>query len=434
MIKSVIKKICPKFVMDWYHSLYFFAQRKYRAIKYRPLIEKTHEHYKEVAERIKNRGDRPLRFASYVVFDSTFGAYGLMDLMLDDLKHYSPKIIICPDVCRGDIQLKEQYKKTKAFFISKYGAEYVVDGYDEKTGEFLDVSEQFDVIYCANPYDHMVNKVHGVKYLSTKNVLPMYMNYGCMVDRYGNNIIMPMLEISLFWKVFADDEISYHDYKKYTLSKGNNVVLTGYAKMDDFAKYEKESSTKKKIIIAPHHTINSTLLPLSNFLKYSDFFLSLPYKYPDVEFIFRPHPLLFVNLINEGFWSADEVTNYIAEIKKRGMIYSYGGDYLKIFVDSDAIIHDCASFIVEYLYTDNPCCFLAKENYKDIFSNLGNLCLENYYIAFSESQIINFIDDVVINGHDPKLEKRNLFKRKYLHFNYPDVSKKILEMLKLKSF
>ena len=431
MIKSVIKKICPKFVMVWYHSLYFFAQRKYRAIKYRPLIEKTHEHYKEVAERIKNRGDRPLRFASYVVFDSTFGAYGLMDLMLDDLKHYSPKIIICPDVSRGDVHLKEQYKKTKAFFVNKYGAEYVVDGYDEKIGEFLDVSEQFDIIYCANPYDAMVNRVHGIEYLSTRNVLPIYMSYGTYVDKYGSQIVMPMLEISLFWKVFAETKYTYKDYQKYELYKGRNVVLSGYAKMDSFAKCTEINSSRRRIIIAPHHTISNKYLPLSNFLVLSDFILELPKRYPDIDFVFRPHPLLFVNLVNEGFWTNEQVDNYISDIKSLGIDYSFGGDYFDVFVNSDAIIHDCASFIMEYLYTGHPACFVSKKENKNIFSSLGEKCLENHYIATNKQEIIKFIDDVVVSGNDSLREKRNLFVTQKLAINYPNVSRKILEEISI---
>ena len=432
MLRKTLKKVCPKLIFEAYRSLYSYARRKYHAIKYRPLIAATHEHYKEVEERIRNRGDKPLRFASYVVYDSTFGAYGLMDLMLANPQKYSPKIIICPDVARGEHQLKEQYKKTKDFFVRKYGSEYVIDGYDEATGAFKDVSDQFDVIYCANPYDAMVDKVHGVQYLSKKNVLPVYMSYGCMPDHYGCEIIMPMLEISLFWKVFADNKFSFADYKKYELYKGKNVCLSGYAKMDDLAKFDRRTdSAKKRIIIAPHHTINNQALPLSNFLKYSDFILELPKKYPEIEFIFRPHPLLFVNMVNEGFWTKKQVDEYIEQVQKNGIIYSVGGDYFDVFINSDAMIHDCSSFVVEYLYTGKPCCFVAKTNYKKIFSELGKSCLENYYIAFDKQQIMNFIENVIINDNDSLKEKRTVYAKNYLAINYPNASKEVLNQITL---
>ena len=113
------------------------------------------------------------------------------------------------------------------------------------------------------------------------------------------------------------------------------------------------------------------------------------------------------------------------------MIYSVGGDYFDIFVNSDAIIHDCSSFVVEYLYTGKPCCFMAKKNYKKIFSVLGKSCLKNYYLAFDKEQITDFIENVVINGNDKLKKKREIYAAKNLALNYPNVSKKILSEISL---
>ena len=191
------------------------------------------------------------------------------------------------------------------------------------------------------------------------------------------------------------------------------------------------NSSKKRIIIAPHHTINNQVLPLSNFLKYSDFILELPKKYPEIEFIFRPHPLLFVNMVNEGFWTNMQVDAYIEQIQKNGIVYSVGGDYFDVFVNSDAMIHDCSSFVVEYLYTEKPCCFVAKTNYKKIFSELGKSCLENYYIAFEKQQIMDFIENVIIKGNDSLKEKRTAYAKNHLAINYPNASKEVLNQITL---
>jgi len=419
-VKQLIGKMLPK---DLKQSLSI----KYRSIRYKKLIDLTYAHYAEVEQKIKQRDNAPLRVASYVVFDSSFGAYDLFDLMFADAKTYSAKIVIVPDVARGISHQKEQYEKTKKFFLNKYGEANVLDGWNPETDEYIDYSDNFDVIYLANPYDAMVHKLHGIGYLSTKEVLPIYISYGCMPDNYGCKVIMPKLEISLFWKVFADNKMSYKDYKKYELAKGRNVVLSGYAKMDSLIKFSERNSEKKRIIIAPHHTVNDPGFPLSNFLKYSDYFLKLPEMYPHIDFIFRPHPLLFTNMVNAGFWTNEQVEEYIAAIQKAGMVYSVGGDYFDIFVNSDAMIHDCSSFVVEYLFTGKPCCFMAKKNYKKIFATLGNSCLKNYYLAFDEQKISEFIENVIISGKDELKEKREAYAKEYLALNYPKVSQKILE-------
>lgn len=423
-LKCELKNLIPQNLLNQYHLLIL---RK----KNEKTIKSTRQHYKEVEQKIKNRNGQPLRFASYVVYDSTFAAYGLMDLMLNNPTNYSPKIVICPDVARGKENLKNQYKKTKDFFVKKYGKDFVLDGYDETTNTFFDYSSEFDIVYCANPYDSMVNEVHSIKYLSTQNVLPVYINYGCLVDQYSYKYVMPLLEMSLFWKVFADENYSLKDFHKYELCKGNNVEITGYAKMDALADCVIKKSKRKRVIIAPHHTINAKVLPLSNFLELSDFILELPRKYPNIDFIFRPHPLLFTNMVNEVGWKQSQVEDYIKSVEESGMIYSCGGDYLEIFANSDAIIHDCASFIMEYLYTSNPCCFVAKKQNKDIFSKLGQNCLKYYYLAYNKNEILNFIDAVVQSETDPLKIKREKFLKEKIAINYPNVSKKILEIISL---
>lgn len=418
-VKSLVKKVLPKPFIE-------FLIRKKNYFKYHSLIQNTYKHYAEVENKIKSKKGR-LNVAAYVIYDSTFCAYDLFDLMMADLNNYNPKIVIIPDVSRGENHMKRQYNESRNFFVKKYGSEYILDGWIEDTNSFEDYSSIFDIIYLANPYDNMVNDVHSISFLSKKDVLPIYISYGCMPDFYGCKMIMPMKEISLFWKVFADNEMSYKDYCKYELVKGKNVVLSGYAKMDALEKFIERPRQKKTVIIAPHHTINNSALPLSNFVKYQDFYLELPKIFPQVDFIFRPHPLLFTNMVNLGYWTDNDVNNYLKKIEFCGMKYSVGGDYFDIFVNSDAMIHDCSSFVVEYLYTGKPCCFMAKQNYKKIFSTLGKECLKNYYLAFNEKQIIDFIKNVVIDGDDSLASERKEFTEKNLAINYPNVSKVILQ-------
>ncbi len=426
--KKALKEHCPKILLDFYiNHLYDRIIRFRNRFRYSKLIKATEAHYLEVEKALKNKKNQKIRFATYCEYDASFAAYELFDLMLADKEHYSAKIVVIPDVTRGKENQIRQYKQTKDFFVKTYGAENVLDGYDIESDTYYDLSDQFDIINLANPYDLMVHKYHSIKYLSTKNVLTIYISYGFMPDKYGCQKIMPLLEMSLFWKVFADNKISYKDYKKYELIRGQNVVCTGYAKMDSLSKTEIKTKDKKTIIFATHHTVNNPEYPLSTFLDYSDFILQLPEKYPDINFIFRPHPLLFINMINEKIWTKEEIESYIEKLHQHGIAYSYGGNYFDIFANSDAIIHDCSSFLVEYLYMDKPCCYLAKPKYKRLFSKLGLACLKNYYIAFNKQQIINFIDDIIINENDVKKSQRKIFAEKHIKLNYPNVSKIILK-------
>lgn len=420
VLKQIYKYLCPQKIQQSIITRKLYNQNKEK-------IESTFLHYDDVLKSVQKK--KVLSFGSYVVYDSTFGAAGLMDILLQEKERYSVKFVIIPDVSRGLEHMVSQYKNTKKFFLDKYGEAFVLDGYDIENQQFLDNSSLFDIVYMANPYDSMVNHLHSVDYMSTQNLLPIHINYCFQPDKYSNTHIMQRLELSLFWKVFAETTFTYKDYKTYEIIHGRNVVLSGYAKMDELAKIDPcIKQDKKTIIIAPHHTINNGLLPLSNFDKYADFFLKLPDLYPNINFIFRPHPLLFTTLIKEGVWTNEKVEEYITELREKNVYYSTGGDYFKIFAESDAIIHDCSSYIVEYLFTKKPGCFMAKKDNKQYLNQLGIKCLKYYTKAFDQKDIISFIENV--NKEDRiKLKKIDKFLKKNISINYPNVSQFIYSQM-----
>jgi len=203
---------------------------------------------------------------------------------------------------------------------------------------------------------------------------------------------------------------------------------------------KKKHNYRKRIIIAPHHTVADEFketFGLSNFLKYADFFLNLPRIYPEIDFIFRPHPLLFVTLEREDVCGKEKSDAYLKKLLSfNNVIYSNGGTYYDIFLNSDAIIHDCSSFLVEYLITGYPCCYMLKSNKQidDLFTEFGKECLSYYYKAFNENEILYFIDNFVIAGNDIDKEKRIKFANQKLMINYPNVSEKILSEIKNEIF
>ena len=204
--------------------------------------------------------------------------------------------------------------------------------------------------------------------------------------------------------------------------------------MDDYVNYSKKEEMKT-ILIAPYHSLDggyNDKLSLSNFYKYADLFLQLPDMYPRIKFIFRPHPALFVLLAQDDYWGQKKVDEYIDKItSKKNVIYSTQGDYFEEFANSDAIIQDCGSYLVEYFYTKKPQCYMLKSP-KDInkkFTELGKNCLKHSYIAYEEQDIVDFINDVVVNKKDLKKEQREKFAQEVVMYNYPYASDKVIEYL-----
>lgn len=395
--------------------------------KIKVAAEIAERHYEDVIKNIKASGRTKLSFAAYVIFDSTYGMDGAFKLMMEDKEHWNPKVVVIPDVARGPEHAKQTYVKTKEFFINRYGADYVLDGWDIESDTYFDHLDKFDIVYYANPYDVMAHEYHKIEYASTKNVLPIYVSYGYDVGRYTTLSRLTNPELNLVWKCFADTTYSYQDYKNNQTIKGENVVLAGYSKMDDLSKYTMAMNKRKKVLLTPHHTVSMKDLPLSNFLEYSDLILRLPEMFPKMDFVFRPHPLLFTTLLNNNLWKEQEVDDYLAKLKDLGVEYSSGGDYLSVFAECDAIVNDCGSFTVEWLFTDKPGCFVynSKLNEKHL-TTLMNKSIERYVVAKNEQDIIAFIQGISASGklQDCKMEK---WAKDNIAINYPNVSEFLLK-------
>lgn len=399
------------------------------------FISEVQRHYQDVRKEIAGRikAGEKLRFASYVVYDTTFGAHGICELMLKEPEKYDVTFVVCPDTYR-DMDGLKQYHKTKQFFVERYGADRVLDGYDETTGEFLDHSDKFDVVYLANPYDCLVNRVHGINYLCTQNLLPIYINYMFISMNRHFEHDEEKVDSCLYYKYFLNTCYEKSELESCRIVRlCDNLVVSGYPKMDSLAcqNYVPHKSKRKKILICPHHTVKvlEGEFQLSNFLEYSDLILRLPDLYPDVDFVFRPHPLLFTNLTMHGVWTDRQVNDYLSALKTKGVVYSTEGDYFHLFVECDAIIHDCASFISEWLYTGKPCCYVIDtdnglEKIKNVLSKEGWIAFSNYILADNEVKIKEFIDKVINDelsiGVSKDVEKR-------IMVNYPNASKWIFE-------
>ena len=171
-----------------------------------------------------------------------------------------------------------------------------------------------------------------------------------------------------------------------------------------------------RIIYAPHHTIADIHLSgigYSTFLEYSDFMLEMRDKYKDqVYFVFKPHPSLKERL--NKYWGEEKTRAYYARWEEPGVSHIEDGQYLALFKYSDAMIHDCASFTVEYLYSGNPVMYLVRgTHHADNMIPYAREAFDLLYKGFSGKDIDRFIQHVIA-GKDPRAESRKSFVEKYL--------------------
>ena len=298
--------------------------------------------------------------------------------------------------------------------------------------EFEDFKDRMDIFCTASPYDAMTYKYYRLEYLY-RYCLSIFFNYAFSALSFVHNVVRTPF-MNKVWKVFLDTNENMDDVKNIQQISGMNAVVSGYIKMDGMKNVKKIERSRKRVIIAPHHTVMGwSKLNISHFIEYHEYFLQLPLIFPEVDFVFRPHPLLFTNLRNYSLWTEKQIADYrkcIDEIPN--MYFDETGFYFNTFINSDALIHDCGSFIGEYLFTENPCCYMLKDRkqLQEGFLDIGRQCINHHYHAYTSEEITEFIRRVVIKGDDPMAESRKTFVREKLKINYPDVAEFVLGYLK----
>lgn len=372
----------------------------------------------------------PITIHFYVENISMFSARSLFEEMRKDIR-FNPYLVVIPDIRFGRLQEMQRMAQAYEELCASYGQDNVINSYDDATQSFIDFTNKSQMV-CFSSHYNLSHSYYTPRYVA-KKCLTVYVPYGFFRSKY-DRFLYASENFSIFWRVFLETKHNLEEAKKFAKSKGQNCIISGYSKMDSLSTpCDSKQNIRKKIILAPHHSVDggfNRIMTLSNFLRYQNVFLILPRKYSDIDFVFRPHPMLFDCLRQNKFWGKQKVTAYIdALLAYENVTISDCGNYFDIFAESDAIIHDCGSFLVEYFYTQKPQCYLLKDKQQiiDIYAPLGRLCLNRCYKAFTENDIYSFIENTVINGIDPLKHERERFSSETIMINYPNASKAIID-------
>jgi hypothetical protein len=272
------------------------------------------------------------------------------------------------------------------------------------------------------------------KYAMRRPFLPIMVNYGFYRSYYDDKVLA-LDSYTYFWKAFFECRDSLSQYQANSPYGGINGEMIGYIKMDPLAAYQGNKHERKRILLALHHSVeggNNKFLELGNIIRYKDYFLELPDRYPEIDFIFRPHPFLYRTLCRNDLWGEEKTEEFFSAMRsKANIIWSDGDDYFKEFAESDGCIQDCGSYLVEYMYTGKPCCYMLKDP-SDIdmkFAPLGKKCLDQCYISYDTNAIDRFIQNVILDGKDEKLETRAKLAKEIM-VNYPHAAESALESIK----
>lgn len=402
----------------------------YKLLVYRDLwMSLSKSHLKRKTKQARNTHKKSIArlqqkdrcTVAFFLQNSAIWKYDTLYRLLEQSEHYKPIIVIVPYNVHLIYDRKEclNVMKETVNFARQSGYDYI-SAYDFEHEKWLDVKKivKPDIVFFTKPYKDTLPQYHIYNF---KEQLTLYVPYGinCM-NLFKNNYGLSFH--NLLWKLLVETEFQKQYAEQYQLCKGDNVEVVGAITIEKLMSqdyhpvdvWKPQSTPKKRIIWAPHHTVDY-LFNFSNFLEYADFMLELADRYKEqVQFAFKPHPVLKFKLLN--IWGKEKTESYYQKWAdlENGQIAE--GEYLDLFATSDAMIHDSGSFTVEYLYTKKPVLFQVKhDEVEKQWNSFGQKCFACHYHSRSQAEVVEFIEQVVLDGNDSLKEQREQLYTNYLY-------------------
>ncbi|MDL2223457.1 CDP-glycerol glycerophosphotransferase family protein [Bacteroidales bacterium OttesenSCG-928-M11] len=311
-------------------------------------------------------------------------------------KQFNPMIFVCPVIVHGDEHMHTEMERTFNYFISK--------GYPtHKTYDngWINIKKEFslDLIFYSSPHE-LTKKQYFIK--NYQDILSCHIPYN-----FGNSKLLHSFHDKIFhnllWKLFAESEI----HKQYSINtarnRGINVDITGYPGVDSFfdKNYISQDNWKikdkkvKRIIWAPHFSIGDERYSVrySSFLTYAEYFFELIDKYKnEIQIAFKPHPVLKNSLYNHPDWGKEKTDAYYNSWSERENSQLEEGEYIDLFITSDAMIHDSGSFLIEYLCLNKPVLRTDRDDtIRERLNSFANMAYDVHYIARCNKTLISLL-------------------------------------------
>jgi hypothetical protein len=358
---------------------------------------------------------------AFQVIHRSIWKYDRIYQLMDKDPLFDPVVFVCPYLREDRKHMLEEMGATCEAMKSK-GCNFIKT-YDEENDSWVDVKAELqpDIVFFSVPFDYTRDQYRIHHFTDS---LSCYVPYFFTTNgKEGRNYDGPFH--NLVWRNFYESQIHKEYAEKYARNGGDNVVVSGYPQLDDFLYQRTDNvadpwplTNHKRIIWAPHHTIDGQGqgLNYSTFKQYHTLFKEIARNYADqIQIAFKPHPMLKEKLYKDEEWGEKRTNDYYRfwDHLENGLLEQSG--YVNLFLTSDVLIHDCSSFMVEYLSTSKPALYLLHdENVSDRLHEFGKKALENHYHAKQASDIYAFIENQVLEQRDPMQEQRLGFVDTYL--------------------
>lgn len=395
---SLIKASLPEFLK---HFLKTFKRKTYDKARKLFLIKRMRTRHSQLIAELASR--KRIKVVFLAIHKSVWKVDTVYQKMELD-PFFEPVILVCPYVQFGEERMCEELDQTYDYFYQKG---YSVETSLKKDGQWVQLSElQPDLIVFTNPNELTRQEYYldaYTRYLSC--YVPYYYMATNHVGNPSDELDKPIL--NAMWRIYWPHRHIFERFAAVSHVQGKNSKLTGYPATEALIKgdlserdtvWKAQGEEKKKIIYAPHHTISDDKSSLSTFLKLGLTIQQIAEEYKDsVQWSFKPHPILKSKLYLHPDWGRERTDRYYGFWSSKEYTQLDEGEYEDLFIQSDAIIHDCSSFIVEYAVTGKPALYLVNRVDGDMafLNDFGKCAFQAYQTADSAPEISEFVLHVI---------------------------------------
>lgn len=196
-------------------------------------------------------------------------------------------------------------------------------------------------------------------------------------------------------------------YRQY--SGADNMKSVGHTMLDSFYLRKDEPVVENYVIYAPHWSIpcksNKNDENYATFLWSGKLVLEYAQNHPEINWAFKPHPTLRHSLKKSNLFTDEEIDNYYREWEKIAKTCT-NTDYTGLFIQSKAMITDCASFLVEYFCTGKPVIHLISDKCTARPPEPTMKIFNTFYPVHNKGEFFNQVDNLLNKNNDYKKEIR----------------------------
>lgn len=335
---------------------------------------------------------------------------GIYEKMLSEPERFEPHIVMIPFITNSPEEREAERERLLEHFRTRG-----IAAEDASAMAAIDP----DIVFFPQCYRKIYGE--GFEFTDWKRKLTCYSPYG--VSFLKDNWQYDSRNQNWLWKFFVQSPAHRDTACRLMITKGSNVVAVGEPHAEEYEKegkdvWKPQENPCKRVIWAPHHSFNPKgRLRRTAFLWAAEAMRELAVEYAGrIQFAFKPHPRLYFEMLENPLWSEEKAKEYFDFWKNASNTQLEEGGFIDLFKTSDALIHNCNSFIAEYIYTQKPALFLANgsSDIKGEMNDFGKAALDSHYFAATKEEIRKFLDETVLGGKDPQAGMRKDVLETYL--------------------